>query len=254
MAVITPRVRWGSREVEWTYVPETADLAAIARPLFVEALGMMAFVFAAGAAIVINGHTDAGIGNFGMGVATAIAFAVLVLAFYPISGGHINPAITLGIVASGRMPPSIGLLYGAAQFGGAVLGALLLEVVFADVVAETSAAASLVFDSALIDGWTGGVLEGVLTFLLVAVYFRTFVHGGEGDKTLGAMMLGGVVLLAFLVAYPLTGAAMNVARVFGTDIVAGEFTDYGYYLLGLVGGALAGLTYRYIFAVEHEDH
>jgi aquaporin Z len=248
-------VRWGSREVEWTYVPEADDLAALVRPMFAEALGMMAFVFAAGAAIIINTHTEGGLGLLGMGAATAAAFAILVLTFHPISGGHLNPGITLGMVAAGRMPPSIGLLYGGAQLGGAVLGALLLEVIFRDVVADSSAAASLFFDDAAINGWTGALLEGILTFLLVVVYFRTFVHSRDDDRTLGALTLGGVVLLAFLVAYPLTGAAMNVARVFGTDLVAGEYTDFGYYALGLIGGAVAGLTYRYIFpAAEEGDH
>jgi glycerol uptake facilitator-like aquaporin len=153
------------------------------------------------------------------------------------------------------MPPSIGLLYGGAQLGGAVLGALLLEVIFRDVIADSSAAASLAFDDAAINGWTGALLEGILTFLLVVVYFRTFVHS-QGDRTLGALTLGGVVLLAFLVAFPLTGAAMNIARVFGTDLVAGEYADFGYYALGMLGGAVAGLTYRYIFpgAEDQEDH
>lgn len=93
----------------------------------------------------------------------------------------------------------------------------------------------------------------MLTFLLVIMYFRSFVDGGS-DKSVGALMFGGVVLLAFLVAYPLTGAAMNVARVFGTDLVAGEYADFGYYALGMLGGVVAGLTYRYIFAAPEEDH
>jgi glycerol uptake facilitator-like aquaporin len=246
-------VRWGSREVDWTYVPESTEAISVARLLFAEALGVMGFIFAAGAAILINAHTEGGLGLLGMGAATAAAFAILVLTFHTISGGHLNPGITLGMVVAGRMPPSIGLLYGVAQLGGAVVGALLLELIFRDVVADPAAAASLFFDDLAISGWTGALLEGILTFLLVVVYFRTFVYG-QGDRTLGALTLGGVVLLAFLVAFPLTGAAMNVARVFGTDLVAGEYTDFGYYLVGMLGGAVAGLTYRYIFPATEEDY
>ena len=252
MAVITPRVHWGSREVSWTYVPETTEVVSLARILTVEALGMMALVLAAGGAIAINTYTEGGLGLLGMGAATAAAYAVLVLAFYPISGGHLNPGITLGMVAAGRMPPSIGMLYGGAQLGGAVLGALLLDLIFGDAITDPSKVASLSFDSTAISGINGAVLEGILTFLLVVMYFRTFVHG-QGDKSVGALMLGGVVFLAFLVAFPLTGAAMNVARVFGTDLVAGEFTDFGYYLLGMMGSLVAGLTYRHIFAAPEED-
>jgi glycerol uptake facilitator-like aquaporin len=253
MAVITPRVRWGTREVDWTYVPDTTEVVGLARVLTVEAIGTMTLVFAAGGAIIMNAHTGDGLGLLGMAAATAAAYALLVLMFHSVSGGHINPGITLGMVAAGRMPPSIGLLYGLSQLAGAVVGALLLEIIFRDVVSDPAAAASLSFDGSAIDGWTGALLEGMLTFALVVVYFRTFLHG-PADKSVSALILGGVVLLAFLVAFPLTGAAMNVARVFGTDLVAGGFADFGYYVLGIFGGALAGLTYRHIFAAEEEDY
>jgi glycerol uptake facilitator-like aquaporin len=251
MAVIHPRIHWGAREVDWTYVPETTDeRVSVGRRMFAEALGTMGFVFIAGAAIIVNSQvTDGGLGLLGMAAATGLAYALMVYAFYPISGGHINPAITIGETFARRMPPSIAALYIVAQGGGAVVGALALEVAFRDFVGDASAAASLAFHPQM-TGWIGGVIEAALTFVLVVAYFRAFVDNRM--PVVGSAALGIVVMFSFLVLFPLTGAALNVARVFGTDLVAGEWTDFGWYLLGLVGGAVAGLTYEYVFKREEE--
>ena len=55
-----------------------------------------------------------------------------------------------------------------------------------------------------------------------------------------------------LVAFPLTGAALNLSRVFGTALVAGEWADFGWYALGMAGGAVAGLVYEYIFHTSED--
>jgi len=251
MAVMTPRIRWGSREVDWTWVPASTDeFAHTLRPLLAEAVGVLAFTFVAGAAIVVDSR-EGGLGILGMAVGTAAAYAIIVSALYPVSGGHINPAVTLGMVAARRMPPSIAALYIAAQFGGAVLGALLLNLIFDDFVSDAAQSASLTFrsDTGL---WVGGLLEAILTFMLVLVFFRAFVDP-KGDRSLGAFGLGLVVLFGFLVAWPLTGGALNLARVFGTDLVADHWTDFGSYWLGLAGGFVAGLLYQYLFAAREED-
>ncbi len=252
MALTTPHVRWGSREVDWTYVPESTDeITATIRRLFAEALGMMAFTFVAGSAIAVNSVTDGGLGLLGMAAATAVGYAVLVAVFHPVSGGHINPAVTVGMVAARRMPPSIGVLYIAAQFGGAIVGALLLNLIFDDFLDDAASTASLAFNGDM-GVWTGGLLEAILSFVLVVVYFRAYVDP-RGDRTTGGFAVGMVILFSFLVAFPLTGAALNLARVFGTDLVAGGWTNFGYYWLGLVGGAVAGLVYEYLFATPEEE-
>src|SRR2546428_12515930 len=127
MAVFNQPIHWGSREVDWTYIPESADeMTGVVRRLFAEALGMLAFVFVAGAAIIHGG----GLGLLGMGAATAGGYVAMVWIFQPTSGGHINPAVTVGMVAARRMPPSIGIPYLAAPFRGAKLRALPLELIF----------------------------------------------------------------------------------------------------------------------------
>lgn len=253
MAAIHPRVQWEAREVEWTWLPAKADeVVDTARRVVSEALGMLGFTFLAGGALLINSVTDGGLGLLGMAAATGLAYALMVYMFHQVSGAHINPAVTIGELFAQRLPPSMAALYVGAQAGGAVLGALLLEVIFRDFVADASGVAALTFSDE-ITRWTGGLLEGVLTFMLVVAYFRGFVDRRR-NPALGAFAVGLVVAVGFLVAFPLTGAALNVTRVFGTALVANEWTAFFWYWIGLIGGAVAGLFYEYLFASRGDEH
>src|SRR5438094_9973944 len=95
MAVIHPRIHWGTREVDWTWVPETTDeITGVARRMAAEAMGVLGFVFFAGAAIIVNSKvSEGGLGLLGMAAATGVAYALMVYMFHPVSGGHLNPAV-----------------------------------------------------------------------------------------------------------------------------------------------------------------
>src|SRR3970040_1551771 len=127
MAAVTSPIRWGSREVNLVWVPESTDeMVATARPLLAEMTGALAYTFIAGSTIIVNSISDGGLGLLGIAVATALAYGIIVSAFYSISGGHLNPAVTLAHLAARRVPVFIATLYIGAQLVGAVLGALLL--------------------------------------------------------------------------------------------------------------------------------
>src|SRR3972149_406939 len=131
MAAVTPPIRWGSREVQLAWGPETAD----------EMRGALAFTFIAGAAIIVNSISNGGLGLLGIAVATALAYGIIVSAFYSVSGGHLNPAVTLAHLAARRAPLFVAVLFVGVQLVGAVLGALLLEFIFRDYVDDSSRAA-----------------------------------------------------------------------------------------------------------------
>src|SRR3972149_3058376 len=251
MAAVTPPIRWGSREVNLAWVPESADeMVATARPLLAEMTGALAFTFIAGAAIIVNSVSNGGLGLLGIAVATALAYGIIVSAFYSVSGGHLDPAVTPAPLAARRIPVFVASLYIGVQLVGAVLGALLLEFIFRDYVDDASAAAMLSFDGRM-GAFPGGILEAILTFLLVVVYFRAFVDP-KGDRASGGITVGLVVLFGMLVAFPLTGGAMNLARVFGTDFVAGGWAGFGSYAIGLIGGFHARAGYQYFFISREE--
>jgi len=217
------------------------------RPVLAELVGVLAFVFLAGSLLVTVPEIRPGsVGLLTLALGTAVAYGALVAAIQPISGGHLNPAVTLGVMAAGRIPPLEALLYIGGQLAGGILGALALDFVYRDVVAEAARRATLAFSDAYSGTWsalfTGGFIEAAITFVLVLVFLATLVDP-RGQRAIGGLAVGLVVLAAMLFAFPLTGAAMNVARVMGTATVASHWTHFGMYWLGLAGGILAGLVY-----------
>src|SRR2546428_10551638 len=105
MAVIHPRIHWGTREVDWTWVPETTDeITGVARRMAAEAMGVLGFVFFAGAAIIVNSKvSEGGLGLLGMAPATGGAYALMVHTFHPGSGRHLKPPVTLAALAARRI-------------------------------------------------------------------------------------------------------------------------------------------------------
>jgi glycerol uptake facilitator-like aquaporin len=260
MALLFPpmRVRWAGREVSWAWVPTSVgELINALRPTLGEMVGTLAFVFLAGSLLIHAG--DVGKGSAGLltlALGTAVAYGVLVAALHPVSGGHLNPAVTIGVMAAGRIPPLEALLYIGGQLAGGILGALALDFAYRDVVPEAARRATLAFGDAYTGSWsalfTGGFLEAALTFVLVLVFLGTLVDP-RGQRAMGGLAVGLVVLAAMAFAFPLTGAGLNVARVMGPAAVASHWTHFAMYWLGLLGGALAGLTYAVILSGREES-
>jgi MIP family channel proteins len=259
MAVLFPpiKVRWGTREVPWTWVPANVrEMAEAARPVFAEFLGTLSFVFLAGSLLVhIADRVHGSVGLLTIALGTALAYGIIVSVFHPFSGGHINPAVTLGVMAARRLPPVEGLLYILGQMAGGLLGALMLNFVYRGMVPDAARSAALVFGDRYHGSWaalfTGGFLEAVLTFLLVLTFLSTLVDS-RGQRAFGGLAVGLVVFVAMLLAFPLTGSALNVARVFATAAVANYWADFAMYWLGLAGGLIAGLVYGLMLAEREQ--
>jgi MIP family channel proteins len=164
-----------------------------------------------------------------------------------ISGGHINPAVTFSLVVTGRMKLGPGVVYVAAQLVGAVIGALLLQVVLIDAVEGNLGAHT--GPSAAVDGnGAAVVVEMILTFVLVFTVFATAVDPRGGLGHVAPLMIGIAILIDHFVGVPLTGASMNPARSFGPALVSDEWTDHWIYWAGPgLGGALAGMTYMLLY-------
>jgi MIP family channel proteins len=223
-----------------------AELAspAMRRALTAEALGMMLFVFfAAGTAVMTAGVVAdrlAAARILMVALAHAVAFGLAVAATTAFSGGHVNPAITVAAVMSGRMPARRGAMYVAAQLTGAVAAAVLLKLLvpgaMAAGVATQSVGARVTTEAAL-------VLETILTFTLVFAFCMT---AGSTRRDVRPLVLGAVVLVAHLFASGLTGASMNPARSFGPALLTGAWADHWVYWAGpVMGSVLATLLWRW---------
>lgn len=184
-------------------------------------------------------------GILGVALAHGLAIAIMVSAVGHISGGHFNPAVTLGFLVTRRIAPLLAIVYWVFQLTGAVLGALALRATFPSEVNLDSGVPVL---NSTIGVGSGLVLEGIMTFLLVWVVFATAVDPGGTFKAIAGLAIGLTITIGVLAAGPLTGAALNPARAFGPELVFNVWTDWWVYMLGpAVGGVLAALIYNWLY-------
>ncbi len=218
------------------------------RATFAEFLAVTMFVFLGAGSVVVTGGLTSGELDaprlFSIALAHGFAIAFLAYATANISGGHINPAVTFAALVTNKISAARGLMYVGAQISGAIIGALLLLAAIPDAGDTNLGAHALGADVSV---GMGLIMEIILTFVLVFVIFGTAVDPG-GVGPLAPLAIGLAVLVGHLVAVPITGASMNPARTIGPALIAGEWANHWIYWIGpLVGGGLAGLTYKFAF-------
>ncbi len=208
-----------------------------------EFIGAFVLTFFGAAAIMVGSA-----GLLGVALAYGLAVALMVTAFGHISGGHFNPAITLGFLAVRRIDPKLALVYWLNQFGGACVAALLLWWIFpAEAIGPSRLGAPVL--SSLIGNEAGLVLEAIMTAVLVIAMFATAVDPRGAFKAVAGFGIGLVITLDVLAGGPLTGAAMNPARAFGPELVYRVWESYTwiYYVGPAAGAIVAALLYEYLF-------
>lgn len=164
----------------------------------------------------------------------------MVWAFFRISGGHLNPAVTLGLFCSGAVKPIKAVLYIFAQCCGAMLGALFSKAIFPAAGDGTIRGANAIAG----DVAAGFFLELILTFLLVYVVHMLALEVNNA-RNVAPFVIGTIVFVGHLVAIPVTGTSMNPARSFGASVVSGEWDHHWvFWVAPLCGGVLASCVYR----------
>ena len=213
----------------------------IAPKLLAEFIGTFAFVFiGAGAAAVVGD----GVGLPGI---TAIAFAhgltimVFAFAYGSVSGGHFNPAVTVGVLLAGAMRTGEAVGYIVSQLVGGIIGALLLRAVLggaATGLGTPALAHDLVLGATTltVTPSAGFVIEAVLAFFLVTVVLSTAVAGRAGN--LAPLAIGMTLTLNIIMGGALTGAAFNPARALGPMVATGNFNDAWLYMIAPIVGAI----------------
>jgi aquaporin Z len=217
--------------------------------LFAEFLGTFAVVFFGVGAVCADRflQTSGGIGLLGIALASGLAMAIMVSALGHISGGHFNPAITIGFWVTKRIGTLDAFLYWAAQILGGIAAAFLLRSIIPE---ETWRAVALGTPSLLRDFpvLSAMVLEGLASFFLVVVFFATAVDDRGSFRAIAGFGIGLTMTLGALVIGPFTGAAMNPARAFGPAVASHHWANQGVYWIGpLAGGFLAGLLYNSLY-------
>jgi aquaporin Z len=206
-----------------------------------ELIGTFALIFiGAGAAYFGRLEVDYALAN-------GLVIAVMVSAFGFISGGHFNPAVTLGFLVTRRIAPALAVWYWIVQLGGAALAALMLRWVLP---ATVSSSGKLGVPG-LANGMTAGggvVIEAVLTFFLVIVVFATAVDERGAFKQIAGLAIGLTIAFGVMMGSPYTGGAINPARAFGPQLVGDHWDHWWVWYLGPFAGAvIAACIYELLY-------
>ncbi|HEU4673882.1 MAG TPA: aquaporin [Candidatus Limnocylindrales bacterium] len=216
-----------------------------------EAVGTFLFVLVGAGSIAVGALTGGNPpgGLVGVAFAHGLALAIVVSSLGAISGGHVNPAVTFGVWVAGRMSGVRAIAYVVAQLVGAVAAGFALRVVI-----DPATDPSHLGTPALAPGvgiGAGTFLEALTTMLLLMAVFGTAVD--PRAPKIGGLAIGLSVAADILFAGPLTGAAMNPARWFGSAIASGTLDNWYVWWIGpLIGAGIIAVIYRFVFLPEAE--
>jgi aquaporin Z len=212
------------------------------RPLVAEFLGTFLFVFAGVGAIVTNVLRDGSVGLLGIAAAFGLALAVGTSATMHISGGHLNPAITIGAWSVGRIGWRDALLYIVAQLVGGIAAAFAVKGLYPEM-AVLHGQVGLPSLSPQIGLAQGILIEFILTFALAFVMMATVVD--RAATRVGGMGVGLTYAFAMLAGGLITGAALNPARALGSALAANIWTAQAAWWIGpILGGVAAFQVYE----------
>jgi aquaporin Z len=204
-------------------------------------------LFGCGAAVLMGAQ----IGMTGIAFAFGLAIVAAAYGIGPISGAHLNPAVSLGAFLAGRMTGAALVTYVAAQVLGAVIGAAVLYVI-----ASGQAGYDIAVNGLGQNGYGAGylgeysltsalVFEAVMTFLFVTVILGATQDGAP--SAMAGLAIGLTLTAIHLVGINVTGVSVNPARSFGPALFVGgkAMADLWVFIAApLAGGALAGVLHR----------
>ena len=210
--------------------------------------------FGCGTAMLVGCDAAAGGGY----ILTALAFGLAIVAcaysIGNVSGCHVNPAVSLGVLLSGRMSGKDFVGYVIAQVLGAIFGALLLMAIF-----STGGVQDLTggFGSNGLAGVHGSVAAGVLVEIILTFVFIMSILGVTSDKaghgSFGGLVIGLTLVFVHILGIGLTGTSVNPARSIGPALIAainGNSEPLGclwvFIVAPLIGGALAAFCYSFL--------
>ncbi len=197
------------------------------KALLAEALGTFILVFAGTGAIVVNDVSGGSVTHLGVSLTFGLAVMLLIHALSDVSGAHLNPAVTLGLMAAGRFRARQAVPYLLAQCAGAIAASGALRLLFPT---HATLGATLPAGTPL----HSFLLEIVLAWLLMFVILLV-------NRRDAAIAVGAVITLEALFAGPVSGASMNPTRSLAPALVSGHLEHLGIYLVAPPLGALLGV-------------
>ena len=193
-------------------------------------------------AILTRPTAGAAYDSLAIALAFGLALAAVVAAVGHVSGAHVNPAVTLGMAATGKFPWRYTPIYIGAQLVGAVLAALATWLTFGGA-ARSEANLAATYPAQGVGDLQAFLVEILITFILVFVVMAVATDD-RAPAAIAPIAVGFALAVGVFIAGPVTGGAVNPVRALGPMIVAGDLTSAWLYILGpIIGGVLAALLY-----------
>ena len=226
------------------------------RKYVAELLGTFALVFfGCGSAVIAGSH----IGFLGIAFAFGVAVLVMVYAIGPISGCHINPAITISMLVAGKISSRDAISYIIVQCIGALIGAGVLFVIASGMPDYSIAQNGLGqngYDASSPGRFTlvaGFLAEVVLTFFFLLVIFGA--TSDEAPKGFAGIAIGFTLFIIHLVGIPITGTSVNPARSLGPALFVGGTAIaqlWMFIVAPIIGGIIAAIVWKVLLAPKRE--
>jgi aquaporin Z len=210
-----------------------------------------------GAAVLSAAFPDVGIGLLGVSLAFGLTVLTAAYALGPVSGGHFNPAVSVGLWAGGRFPAAHVLPYIGAQVAGGILGAGVLYLI-ASGKADFSLAGGFAANGyaehspGRYSMFSGMVTEIVMTFMfLIVILGATHKRAPVG---FAGLAIGLALTLIHLISIPVTNTSVNPARSTGPALFVGGWAVqqlWLFWVAPLIGAVVAGVAYKAVLEGEH---
>jgi len=212
-----------------------------------------------GSAVLAAAFPNVGIGLLGVSFAFGLTVLTMAFAIGHISGCHLNPAVSLGLVVGGRFKGSELAPYVIAQVAGAVLAAAVLYFI-ASGQAGFDLAASGLASNGYADHSPGkySVAAGFVTEVVMTFMFLIIILGATDDrapKGFAPIAIGLGLTLIHLISIPVTNTSVNPARSTGPALIVGGWALqqlWLFWVAPLIGAALAGFAYRWLGTAKHK--
>ncbi|HEY4199321.1 MAG TPA: aquaporin Z [Devosiaceae bacterium] len=224
------------------------------RKLAAELFGTFWLVFGGcGAAVLAAGFPEVGIGFVGVAFAFGLTVLTMAYAVGGISGGHFNPAVSLGLAIAGRFAWKEVIPYWVAQVIGGLIGAAVLYVIASGV---TGFAPGGFASNGFAENSPGGysMLAALVAEIVLTAAFLVIILGSTSPKApagFAPIAIGLGLTLIHLISIPVTNTSVNPARstavaFFATNGAAGQL--WLFWVAPLIGGALGAIIWRYLLS------
>ena len=212
------------------------DQPSLNARLLAEAVGTFGFFFMGFSGVAAAVNLPGSIGSGGIAAGFGLGLALMIGAFGQVSGGHFNPAVTLGLAVAKRFPSAEIVWYWGAQLVGGLVAAIAANILY------TSTVKKAIVNQPGTDNWRALLLELVATMLFVIVIVTVATDStAPWFGVLAPVLIGGFIFTAALTVGPSSGGSFNPARSLAPAIWAGKLNDVWIYIIGpLVGGAVGG--------------